>query len=233
MICDAPGPRGGTWNQNGVILFATTWSGIYRVPSSGGTPAEVTKPDASRGETSHRWPYFLPDGQHFLYFTGLSGEVAAIHVGALDSGYNNLLFSARSNAAYTSGYILFVRDRMLMAQAFDEKKLQIQGQAFPVAGQVLYDQLIWRGVFSCSGNGILAFQGANNGADSRLIVFDRTGKELRTVGTPGDISNHEDLSRRAEACGRGAGFECGELQTLDLRPLPGKSDTPYLRIQPG
>jgi eukaryotic-like serine/threonine-protein kinase len=189
MICDAPGPRGGTWNQNGVILFATTWSGIYRVPSSGGTPAEVTKPDASRGETSHRWPYFLPDGQHFLYFTGLSGEVAAIHVGALDSGYNNLLFSARSNAAYTSGYILFVRDRMLMAQAFDEKKLQIQGQAFPVAGQVLYDQLIWRGVFSCSGNGILAFQGANNGADSRLIVFDRTGKELRTVGTPGDISN--------------------------------------------
>ena len=188
-ICDAPGPRGGTWNQNGVILFAGTWSGIYRVPSSGGTPAEVTKPDASRGETSHRWPYFLPDGQHFLYFTGLSGEVASIHVGALDSGYNNLLFSARSNAAYTSGYILFVRDRMLMAQAFDEKKLQIQGQAFPVAGQVLYDQLIWRGVFSCSGNGILAFQGANNGADSRLIMFDRTGKELRTVGTPGDISN--------------------------------------------
>jgi serine/threonine protein kinase/Tol biopolymer transport system component len=187
-ICDAPLPRGGTWNQNGVILFAITWSGIYRVPSSGGTPAEITKPDASRGETSHRWPYFLPDGQHFLYFTGVSAEVASIHIGALDSAYTKLLFPARSNAAYTSGYILFVRDRMLMAQAFDEKKLQIRGQAFPVAGQVLYDQLLWRGVFSCSSNGILAFQGANNGADSRLIVFDRTGKELRTVGTPGDIN---------------------------------------------
>ena len=192
-ICDAPGPRGGTWNQNGVILFATSWSGIYRVPSSGGTPAEVTKPDASHGETSHRWPYFLPDGQHFLYFAGLSAEVASIHVGALDSGDTALLFPARSNAAYTSGYILYVRDRMLMAQAFDEKKLQIRGQAFPVAGQVLYDQMVWRGVFSCSANGILAYQGATNASDSRLIMFDRAGKELKTVGTPGDLHGQRIL----------------------------------------
>ena len=189
-ICDAPGARGGTWNQNGVILFATTWSGIYRVPSSGGTPAEVTKPDASHGETSHRWPYFLPDGQHFLYFAGVSAEVASIHVAALDSGDTKLLFPARSNAAYTSGHVLYVRDRMLMAQAFDEKKLQLKGQAFPVAGQVLYDQLLWRGVFSCSSNGILVYQGATNGADSRLIMFDRAGKEIKTVGAPGDLSAH-------------------------------------------
>jgi eukaryotic-like serine/threonine-protein kinase len=189
-ICAASGPRGGTWNENGVILFATTWSGIYRVPSSGGTPAEVTKLDASHGETSHRWPYFLPDGQHFLYFAGVSAEVASIHVAALDSGDTKLLFPARSNAAYTSGYVLYIRDRMLMAQAFDDNKLQIRGQAFPVAGQVLYDQLLWRGVFSCSANGILAFQGANNGPDSRLIMFDRAGKEIKTVGTPGDLNNH-------------------------------------------
>ena len=187
-ICDAPGPRGGTWNQNGVILFATTWSGIYRVPSSGGTPAEVTKPDASHGETTHRWPYFLPDGQHFLYFAG--AIAASVHVAALDSGDTKLVFPARSNAAYTSGYVLYVRDRMLMAQAFDEKKLQLKGQAFPVAGQVLYDQLLWRGVFSCSSNGILAYQGATNEADSRLIMFDRAGKEIKTVGTPGDLSAH-------------------------------------------
>jgi len=188
-ICDAPGPRGGTWNENGVILFATTWGGIYRVPSSGGTPVEITKLDASR-ETSHRWPYFLPDGQHFLYFAGVSTEAASIHVAALDSSDTKLLLPARSNAAYASGYLLYIRDRMLMAQAFDAKKLQIRGQAFPVAGQVLYDQLLWRGVFSCSSNGILAYQGANNGADSRLIMFDRAGKEIKTVGMPGDLINH-------------------------------------------
>jgi hypothetical protein len=86
------------------------------------------------GETSHRWPYFLPDGQHFLYFAGVSTEVASIHVAALDSSNTKLLFPARSNAAYTSGYVLYLRDRMLMAQAFDDNKLQIRGQAFPVAG---------------------------------------------------------------------------------------------------
>jgi eukaryotic-like serine/threonine-protein kinase len=193
-ICDAPGPRGGTWNQNGVILFATIWSGIERVPSSGGTQVEVTKVDASHGETSHRWPYFLPDGQHFLYlaanFTGGSTEVASIHVATLDSGNTQLLFHARSNAAYTPGYVLYVRDRMLMAQAFDETKLQIRGQAFPVVGQVEYDGLTWRGVFSCSASGVLVYQGGRNGVDSRMIMFDRTGKEIRTVGTPGDLYSH-------------------------------------------
>jgi len=189
-ICDAPGPRGGTWNHSGDILFATTWSGIYRVPSSGGTPSQITKVDTSHGETTHRWPYFLPDGQHFLYFAGASNEALSIHLAALDSSATRLLFPARSNAAYTPGYVLYIRDRMLMAQAFDEKKLRIQGQPFPIAGPVLYDQLLWRGVFSCSSNGTLAYQGANNGADSRLIMFDRTGKEVKTIGPPGDISGH-------------------------------------------
>ncbi|HXY08331.1 MAG TPA: protein kinase [Terriglobales bacterium] len=188
-ICDAPGPRGGTWNQNGVILFATTWSGIYRVPSSGGTPTEITKVDTSHGESTHRWPYFLPDGQHFLYFAGVGTAAASIRLGTLDSSDTKILFPARSNAAYTSGYVLYVRDRMLMAQAFDEKKLEVRGQAFPVT-QVLYDQLLWRGVFSCSANGILAYQGANNGADSRLIMFDRAGQEIKTVGAPGDFNSH-------------------------------------------
>ena len=189
-ICDAPGPRGGTWNQNGIILFATTWSGIYRVPSSGGTPAEVTKPDPSHGETTHRWPYFLPDGQHFLYFAGASAEALSIHIAALDSSDTKVLFPASSNAAYLPGYLLYIRDRMLMAQPFDERKLQIRGQAFPIAGPVLYDQLLWRGVFSCSFNGVLAYQGANNGADSRLIMFDRAGKAIKTIGPPGDLSAH-------------------------------------------
>ena len=57
------------------------------------------------GETSHRWPYFLPDGQHFLYFAGVSTEVASIQVAGLDSSDTKLLFPARSNAAYTSDYV--------------------------------------------------------------------------------------------------------------------------------
>jgi eukaryotic-like serine/threonine-protein kinase len=194
-LCDAPGARGGTWDQSAVILFATTWSGIFRVASSGGTPTEITKLDNSHGELTHRWPFFLPDGRHFFYsaanFLGGSMETASVYLGSLDSRETKLLFHARSNAAYMSGYVLYVRDRTLLAQAFDEKQLEIRGQPLPIAGHVQYDELTWRGVFSCSPNGVLAYQGENTGANSRMIMFDRTGKDIRTIGSPGDLIAHK------------------------------------------
>jgi eukaryotic-like serine/threonine-protein kinase len=190
-ICDAAGSRGGAWSQNGVILFGLTWGPLYRVPSSGGTPTEVTKLDSSRVELSHRWPYFLPDGHHFFYsaanFSGGSAESASVYLADLDSKESKLLFHARSNAVYSPGHILFVRDRTLMAQPFDEKRMEIRGQPFPIAEQVQYDELVWKGVFSSSLNGVLAYQGGNTGAISRLVMFDRTGKEVRTVGPLGDF----------------------------------------------
>jgi eukaryotic-like serine/threonine-protein kinase len=106
----------------------------------------------------------------------------------LDSNQTKLLFHARSNAVYAPGHILFVRDRILMAQPFDEKRLEIQGQPFPIAEEIQYDELPWRGVFSSSSNGVIAYQGGNTGANSRLVMLDRTGKELRSIGTPGDFS---------------------------------------------
>jgi serine/threonine protein kinase len=185
-VCDVAGSRGGTWSQNGTILFSATWGVVQRVPSSGGTPVPITKLDQSLGELSHRWPYFLPDGRHYFFsaanFSGGTAEVASIYLGDLDSSQSKLLFHARSNAVYAPGHILFVRDRMLMAQPFDEKRLEIQGQPFPIAEQIQYDELPWRGVFSSSFNGVIAYQGGNTGANSRLIMLDRTGKELRGIG---------------------------------------------------
>jgi serine/threonine protein kinase len=138
-ICDVAGSRGGTWSQSGIILFAATWGGLHRVPSSGGTQEEITTLDRSRGELSHRWPYFLPDGRHFLYSainpSRGSAESASVYLGDLDSKEGKLLFHARSNAVYTPGYILFVRDRTLLAQPFDERRLEILGQPFPIAEQ--------------------------------------------------------------------------------------------------
>jgi Tol biopolymer transport system component len=193
-ICDVAGSRGGTWSQRGVILFAATWGVIYRVPSSGGAPDAITMLDRSRGELSHRWPYFLPDGQHFFYFaanfSGGSAESASVYLADLDSKESKLLFHARSNAVYTPGYILFVRDRTLMAQPLDERRLEIRGQPFPIAEQVQYDELVWRGVFSSSFNGVLAYQGGNTGANSRLLVLDRAGKQVKTIGAPGDFATH-------------------------------------------
>ena len=95
-VCDASGSRGATWNATGTILFALTWGGIQSVPASGGVPVAITKLDASRNEVSHRWPYFLPDGRHFLYlganFTGGPAEAASIYMSSLDSKDKKILF---------------------------------------------------------------------------------------------------------------------------------------------
>ena len=104
MLCDAPNGRGGTWNRNGVILFTPDgFGGLFRVPSSGGSPVEMTKLEASRAETSHRWPVFLPDGKHFLFLgANFSGQLEnnAIFLGSLDSQEKRLLVSTSANAAY-------------------------------------------------------------------------------------------------------------------------------------
>src|SRR5262249_40568093 len=104
-ICDAPSGRGGTWNKDGVIVFTPDGrlgAGLYRVAASGGTPTPISEPDASRGEQSHRWPQFLPDGIHYLYmaadFSGRKG-VNAIFVGALDSNEKRFVVEATANAA--------------------------------------------------------------------------------------------------------------------------------------
>jgi serine/threonine protein kinase len=77
--------RGGTWNREGVILFAPNPGGpLVRIADTGGAPAPVTKLDVSRQENSHRWPVFLPDGRRFLYFArSRLKENHAIFVGSL------------------------------------------------------------------------------------------------------------------------------------------------------
>jgi hypothetical protein len=99
--------------------------GLSRVTASGGTVTPVSKLDTSRGELSHRWPMFLPDGMHYLYmaanFAGQKG-VDAIFVGSLDSNEKRFVVEASANAAYAApGYLLFYRDKSLLAQRFDLK----------------------------------------------------------------------------------------------------------------
>ncbi|MBA2705989.1 MAG: serine/threonine-protein kinase, partial [Blastocatellia bacterium] len=86
-LCDATQGRGGTWNRDGVIVFSPdTLAGLYRVPASGSVPVQITTPDASRGENSNRWPVFLPDGRHFLFFArSAQPENTVIYAGSLDS----------------------------------------------------------------------------------------------------------------------------------------------------
>ncbi|HEY3123122.1 MAG TPA: protein kinase, partial [Thermoanaerobaculia bacterium] len=108
-ICDAGRGAGGTWNRDGTIVFAPApTSALSRVPASGGRPAPVTKLDASRHETAHRYPQFLPDGTHFLYMAAdLSAPpddpANSIRVGSLDGKSDKALVPVASGAAYAAG----------------------------------------------------------------------------------------------------------------------------------
>src|ERR1700674_5587951 len=149
----------------------------------------VTTPDQASGETSHRLPWFLPDGHHFLY-TSLNAnqEKTGVYVADLDSKTRHQVLSGSTNAIYVSpGYLLFARERTLMAQRFDAAKLQTIGDPFPLAEDVDASSVAAQSQFSSSQNGILAYTSGIYDASGRsqLTWFDRSGKVLGTVGTPG------------------------------------------------
>ncbi len=186
-LCDTSIARGGSWNQEGTIIFAPDVNdSIYRVSASGGEPAQVTTLDQSRQHFNHRWPYFLPDGRHFLFFARSSdGEYTGIYVGSLDSKELKFLLPGASNAVYAPpGYLLFVRERTLMARSFDASRLQLTGEAVPVADSVGVSGSVQRGIFSVSSNGILAYQGGGVESGWPLLWFDRAGKQSGAVGEP-------------------------------------------------
>jgi len=177
-ICDAPAGRGGTWNKDGVIVFTpSTIVGLYRVPASGGTPTEVAAFDRSRGEDSLRWPMFLPDGKHYLYlaanFSGQTG-VNAIFVGSLDSKEKRFVVESTANAAYADpGYLVFYRDKTLLAQPFDLKSFALTGEATTILPEVQFLPQVKRAVFAVSNHGLLVAQSGTEAALSQPVWFDR------------------------------------------------------------
>ena len=195
-ICDAPSGRGGTWNKDGVIVFTPDGrqgGGLYRVLASGETPRPITIPDKARGEDSYRWPTFLPDGRHFLYmaanFSGRNDE-DAIFVGSLDSNEKRFIVKASANAAYAApGYLMFYRDKTLLAQRFDLKHFALTGGPAAVLADVQYLSNVKRAVFAVSDNGLLLAQGGSGATISQPMWFDRNGRVLGTVGQPGVYGN--------------------------------------------
>ncbi len=194
VLCDAPHGRGGAWNRDGVILFSPdVFLGLYRVSSAGGTPLEVTKPDPSRLETSHRWPVFMPDGRHFLYLAAnFAGhfEKNEIFLGALDSTEKRPIVSASANFAYSDpGYLLYWRDNALVAQKFNARSYVLSGEARTISDEVQYLPQVDLALFDVAGKGTLVVQTGKGAAKSQLKWFDRSGKQLSAVGPPGSFAN--------------------------------------------
>ncbi|MGH9315540.1 MAG: protein kinase domain-containing protein, partial [Thermoanaerobaculia bacterium] len=186
-LCDARLGRGGTWNRDDIIVFAPEpTEGLYRVLATGGQPAALTKLDPSRQENSHRWPTFLPDGRHFLYFArSPQAESRAIYLGSLESKETRRLMSGNSNGLFAEGYLLFERDGWLVARRFDARGLEFTGEPLPIAPKVKGTDPLRAAAFTVSDTGVLAFVAGAPSELRQLGWADRSGKPLGAVGSPG------------------------------------------------
>jgi serine/threonine protein kinase len=186
---DSPGS--GSWNQDDVILFNTLGTPVIsRIPMAGGTPAPVTEIDKSGTEIVHWAPWFLPDGRHFLYMTNTSDAgKSRVWVGDLASKQRKQVLGFATKAIYVNpGYLLYVRDRTLMAQPFDTGKLETTGEAVTLVEQTDTFAPIPTfvlGHFSASQNGVLMYTSGGGSGNVQLTWFDRSGTKRGTVGAPG------------------------------------------------
>ena len=187
--------RGGTWAADGTILFSpTTTSPLLRVSSNGGSTTEVTKLNADIRQSSHRWPQFLPDGRHFIYFGRGEATVAqGIYLGSLDGMEPKFIISTTVLARYApaadaEGKLLFIRDGTLMSTRFDLGKFEVSGDATPIAeGVIAFPTEVGPtayGAFSTSDNGTLVYR-VGNRQKTQLTWFDRSGKSEEKLFEPG------------------------------------------------
>jgi len=179
------------WGPQDDILFAPDGRGpLFRVSASGGQPSPVTMLDPASGETGHGGPFFLPDGRHFLYAARTTSSIddVSLYVGSLDAAdERRLLLQDAYNAQYASGYLLFTRDATLMAQPFDTARLELTGEAVPLAEQLRLGGVTRRGAaVSTSQVGTLVYQTGLAAGPSQLTWYDRAGKPLGTLGEPAD-----------------------------------------------
>jgi len=203
-VADAPNGRGGSWLPSGEIIFVPDFrSPVYRVPPSGGAPVAVTKVDQSK-HTSHRWPYALPDGKHFLYLAinhqTPRDENDAIYYASLDGRENIRLKAAFTNPGYAAGSLLYVRDGTLMAQAFEPSTGKLKEEEQLVANGIVEDGSTWRAVYTISSNGLLAYASGAQ-LQSQLGWYDRTGKPLGPLGEKFGALNIGDRELRLSPSG--------------------------------
>jgi len=171
-------PHGGAWNREGTLLFAAQGdAGLSRIAESGGRPAPVTTRNATRGDSSHRYPQFLPDGRSFL-FTVLGPE-GGIYAGSLDSRETRRVVGDAGRGYYVdAGYLVFQRGHAVLAVPFDSRRAEVSGTPFPIADHV------FPGQYSATPGGDLAYR-FDGDVSAQLVWYTRDGRRLAVIGPPG------------------------------------------------
>ncbi len=196
VVCDAADARGGSWGSSGMIIFAATrLSPILRVPSDGGTPVAIAedKPSSVPVEVvSHRWPYFLPDGEHFLYVNAPNGactELDELHFASIDGKQDLSLMRTCSSATFANGNLLFWRDGNLVAQGFDPRTGVLSGVPAAIVEHANLEPLFSVAEFSTSAEGKLVYMAGDAPNGTQLVWYDRNGKVLGILGETDHYKN--------------------------------------------
>jgi eukaryotic-like serine/threonine-protein kinase len=218
-VCEAQLGRGGAWSPSGVIVFSPSpISPLFAINANGGAPAQLTTLDQST-YTSHRWPTFLPDGKHFLYFA-MNHDPAklsnnGIYYASLDGQENRLLVHSQSNGIYAAGFLMFSRGDQLVAQPFDPAKGKLSGKLETVASGVLNDVSTWHTSASATDNGLLIFGNGTSGA-VQLVWFDRSGKQVSIAAESLQNLNFASLSPQGDRIALMLDNGVNDIWSLDL-----------------
>jgi len=198
LICQGPNGADGSWGNSDLIIFdGGTGDTMKIVAAGGGLPRPASLADTAAGEFSYAWPWFLPDGEHFLFTTPVrqkNNEVRTstrLKLGHIDSSSSRTLYDLNNvdRIEYTNeGYVLYVEQNNLMALPFDADRLEVTGEPKPIATQIGTADNTY--AFSVTDNGSLLYQTNNQSSLSELAWVDRAGKRIETVGQQG---RHFDL----------------------------------------
>ena len=185
-VCDvSTAPRGGTWSRDGVILFTPGTNDLLcRVSADGGTPLAVTEFDQSHVEAGHRWPQFLPDGNHYIFFVrSYEKERTGVYVGSLDSKQHRFVLHTGYRTLWVPGYLIYLQDKTLVAQPFDAQKAELSGQPAPLADHPALLGPNSAAMFSASYTGLLVYYpNVFGNLGWSLVWHDRSGKTLGNIG---------------------------------------------------
>jgi Tol biopolymer transport system component len=217
-LADVDGGRGGTWGPDGTIVFSRKpqQEGLYQVSSAGGPVSEVTHYTKERKDDSHRWPWMLPDGRHFVFYmssTTLTAtnmdqdQVAGIYYVDRKTAKQTRLMPSDSGAQYANGYLFYLRQQNLMAQPFDPDSGTLSGSPVPMAEAVTYDSDRWIGGFAVSSSGVLGYVSGER-KQSQLFWYGRDGKEQGKLGSTG---SHEVVALSPD--GQRVATSLGELNS--------------------
>jgi serine/threonine-protein kinase len=193
-LCDAPDARGGSWGDDGTIVFAKdNVSALTRVSSAGGTPQPLTTLDKQAGEVTQRWPQVLPGGKAVLFTSSIvhnNYEDSDIVVYSLASGQRKTVQRGGFYPRYVpSGHVVYMHEGTLFAVPLDLRRLEVTGQPTPILEGLAAAPGIGAAQFSFSDTGNLAYVAGAGGRSVSIYWMDREGKFQPLRETPGDYYN--------------------------------------------